>query len=174
MRVLVRSVAVAAIVSVSPAQAEVVASNANGFEIRQSGDLAVPPAAAFRTFEKIGGWWNPDHTYSGKAANLSLALKPGGCFCETLPGGGGIEHLRVAYVDPGKRAVLTGGLGPLLFEATAGVLDVRIAPAGAGSRLTLTYRAAGFAKGGADKLAQIVDQVLGEQVKRLVAAAAKA
>ena len=32
--------------------------------------------------------------------------------------------------------------------------------------MTLNYRAAGFAKGGADKLAPLVDQVLAEQMKR--------
>ena len=33
--------------------------------------------------------------------------------------------MRVTYVDPGKRIVLTGSLGPLLYEATAGVMDVQ-------------------------------------------------
>jgi hypothetical protein len=29
------------------------------------------------------------------ALNLSLQLRPGGCLCEILPLGGGVEHLRV-------------------------------------------------------------------------------
>jgi len=91
---------------------------------------------------------------------------PGGCFCERFPKGGGIEHMRVTYVDPGKRVLLTGALGPLLFEATAGVMDVQVKSSAGGSQLTLDYRAAGFAKGGAEKLAPLVDQVLSEQLKR--------
>ena len=57
---------------------------------------------------------------SGNSANLSLALTPGGCFCERFPKGGGIEHMRVTYVDPGKRVVLTGALGPLALRSDDG------------------------------------------------------
>ena len=34
--------------------------------------------------------------------------------------------MRVTYVDPGKRIVLTGALGPLLYEATTGVMDIQV------------------------------------------------
>jgi len=97
---------------------------------------------------------------------LSFAPAPGGCFCESFPEGGGIEHMRVTYVDPGKRMILTGSLGPLLYEATTGVMDVQVKSTAGGSQLTLDYRVAGFANGGADKLAPIVDGVLASQMKR--------
>jgi hypothetical protein len=74
--------------------------------------------------------------------------------------------MRVTYVQPGERMVLTGSLGPLLFEATAGVMDVKVERIAGGSRVTMNYRAAGFAKGGAANMAPLVDQVLGEQMKR--------
>lgn len=151
----------------TPASAEVVSASSNGFEVRQTINLVVPPAIAFASFADMPAWWDPEHTYSGKSENLSLTLVPGGCLCERFPDGGGIEHMRVTYVDPGKRVVLTGALGPLLYEATAGVMDVQIKPTAGGSQLTLDYRAAGFAKGGADKLAATVDQVLAGQMKRL-------
>jgi hypothetical protein len=163
MRRLLFSLALAA----SPAAAEVVSASPNGFEVRQTVNLVVPPETAFSSFADIGAWWNPEHSYSGKSENLSLSLTPGGCFCERFPEGGGVEHLRVAYVEPGKRLILTGALGPLLYEATTGVLDVQVKSTGAGSQLTLDYRVAGFAKGGADKLAGAVDQVLADQMKRL-------
>jgi hypothetical protein len=126
----------------------------------------VPPAAAFDAFRNIGAWWDPEHTYSGDSANLSLALVPGGCFCELLPKGGGIEHMRVTYIEPGKHVVLTGALGPLLYEAVTGVMDVQVKTIAGGAQLTLDYKAAGFAKGGADKLAPAVDSVLAGQMKR--------
>ena len=152
----------------TPAAAEVVSVSPNGFELRHTVNLVVKPEVAFASFANVPGWWNEEHTYSGDSKNLSLDLRSGGCFCERIPeGGGGIEHLRVTYVDPGKRAVLTGALGPLLYEAVAGVMDVQIKSTAAGSQLTLDYRAAGFAKGGAEKLAPLVDQVLGDQMKRL-------
>jgi hypothetical protein len=68
--------------------------------------------------------------------------------------------------------VLTGALGPLLFEAVNGVMDLTIEPrSDGGSTLTMTYRAAGFASGNGDKLAPLVDRVLAEQVARLARAA---
>ena len=153
----------------APAQAEVVSSEASGFVLRHSAELPVAPAAAFASFLKIGSWWSPGHTYSGDSANLSLSAAPGGCFCERLKTGGGVEHMRVSFIDPSKRLVLTGGLGPLLYEATAGVMDVQVVPVGTGSRVTMEYKVAGFASGGADKLAAPVDSVLAEQFKRFIA-----
>jgi hypothetical protein len=151
----------------SPATADVVSANANGFEVRHSVNLVIPQQKAFSAFSEVQNWWSKDHTYSGTAANLSLQLRPGGCFCERLDNGGGIEHLRVTYVQPGERIVLSGSLGPLLYEATSGVMDVKVERIAGGSRITMDYRAAGFAKGGAAELAPIVDKVLGEQMKRL-------
>jgi len=151
----------------APAAAEIVSASPNGFEIRHTVNLVAKPEVAFSSFANVGAWWDKAHTYSGDAKNMSLELRPGGCFCEKIPkGGGGIEHMRVSYVEPGKRVVLTGSLGPLLFEAVAGVMDVQIKSSAAGSQLTLNYRAAGFANGGADKMAPLVDQVLAEQMKR--------
>jgi hypothetical protein len=156
----------ALIASASPAAAEVVSASSNGFEVRQTVNLVVPPADAFDAFRNIGAWWDPEHTYSGDASNLSLALVPGGCFCERLPKGGGVEHMRMAYIEPGKHVVLTGALGPLLYEAVTGVMDVQVKTIAGGAQLTLDYKAAGFAKGGADKLAAAVDSVLAAQMKR--------
>ena len=150
----------------APASAEVVSAGPNGFEIKHSVQLVAPPATVYAAFGRIGGWWAKGHTYSDDSANLRLSLTPGGCFCERLPNGGGVEHMRVTYVDPGKRVVMTGALGPLLYEATAGVMDVQIERLAGGARFTLNYRAAGFARGGAERLAPLVDQVLAEQVKR--------
>jgi hypothetical protein len=62
--------------------------------------------------------------------------------------------------------VLTGALGPLLYEAVTGVMDVQVKTIAGGAQLTLDYKAAGFAKGSADKLAPAVDSVLAAQMKR--------
>jgi hypothetical protein len=152
--------------SAAPASADVVNASPNGFEVRHTVNLVVKPEVAFKAFGNVAAWWNPEHTYSGSSANMSLALTPGGCFCERFPKGGGVEHMRVTFVEPGQHIVLTGGLGPLLYEATAGVLDVQVKSTAAGSQLIFDYRAAGFYKGGAEKLAPIVDQVLAGQMKR--------
>lgn len=154
------------ICSAMPAQAEVVHASANGFESRHVLEVADTPRQALSRFGDVAKWWNPDHSYSGKSENLRLGLKAGDCFCEALPDGGGVEHMRVAYVAPDNRLVMTGALGPLLYEAATGVMDVQFTPAATGTRVTMTYRAAGFAKGNADKLAPLVDRVLAEQMNR--------
>ena len=164
---MLKSIALLALaVSATPATAEVVSAEPHGFEIQHVVNLVIPQPKAFVAFGQVGQWWSKDHTYSGDAARMSLQLRPGGCLCETLDGGGGIEHMRVAYVKPGEQVVLTGSLGPLLYEATTGVMDVKVERIAGGSRVIMNYRAAGFAKGNAEKLAPLVDQVLGEQMKR--------
>ena len=158
----------------APASAEVVSSSPNGFEVQEVVNLVVPQPSAYAAFGQVGQWWNKAHTYSGDSARLSLQLRPGGCFCEPLDDGGGIEHMRVTYLKPGEQIVLTGSLGPLLYQATAGVMDVKFERIAGGTKVTMNYRAAGFAKGDGDKLAPQVDQVLAEQMKRYRAYAAKA
>ncbi len=151
----------------APASAVVVGADGHGFELRHTIDLPVAPAQALVAFGQIGSWWSKDHTYSGDASRLSLELRPGDCWCERLNDGGGVEHMRVALYQPGERIVLTGGLGPLLFEATSGVMAVRAIKTKAGSQLVINYRAAGFARANGTELALGVDQVLREQAERL-------
>jgi hypothetical protein len=165
--------ALLAIAVSAPASAEVVSASSNGFEVRETVPLVVPPDVAWSSFANISQWWDPDHTYSGKSENLTLSLQPGGCLCERFPKGGGVEHLRVTYVEPGKHAVLTGALGPLLYEGTVGVMDVQVKQVAGGAQLTLDYKVAGFANGGADKLAPDVDGMLAAQMTRLRAYAAR-
>jgi hypothetical protein len=71
---------------------------------------------------------------------------------------------------------ISGALGPLQEMATIGTMTWTIEPAkqGSGSTLTMTYAASGYAPGGMDKLADIVDTVLGQQVKLLKAYAESA
>jgi len=157
----------------APAAAEVVGADAHGFEVQESVSLVVPQGQAYAAFGRLGSWWSDEHSYSGKAANIRLTLQPGACMCEANPKGGGVEHMRVAVVMPGERIVMTGSLGPLLYEAAAGVMDVKFERIAGGTKVTMNYRAAGFAKGNADKLAPIVDSVLAEQMKRYRAFAAK-
>lgn len=156
----------ALLIAATPAAAEVVSADAHDFEVRETVPLVVKPDIAFAAFGELPAWWDPKHSYSGDSHNLSLNLVPGGCFCERLDGGG-VEHMRVTYVDlPGQHIVLTGALGPLLYEAVTGVMDIQVRRIAGGAQLILDYRVAGFANGNADKLAAVVDGVLAEQMKR--------
>ncbi|MEP7130772.1 MAG: ATPase [Sphingomicrobium sp.] len=148
----------------SPTTASVVHADNHGFEVSQSVDVRLSASDALAAFTRVSSWWMTDHTYSGNPANLSLDPRPGGCLCEKLPGGGGVEHLRVTYFEPGKILILTGAMGPLLHEAVNGVLIVHADEAQGGSRVTIDYRASGFFNGGGEKFAAMVDRMLGDSI----------
>ena len=57
--------------------------------------------------------------------------------------------MRVDLRPAGRARRADRRLGPLLYEATAGVMDVKVERIAGGSRVTMNYRAAGFAKGNA-------------------------
>ena len=101
------------------AQAEVVEATASGFSVRQSVQIAAPPERVYAALVSVGSWWSAEHTYSGSAANLRLEPKAGGCWCETLPNAGEVEHMTVVQVVPDKRITLRGALGPLQSSGVA-------------------------------------------------------
>jgi hypothetical protein len=90
-----------------------------------------------------------------------------GCLCEKLSLYAGIEHARVVYALPTKTLRLNGALGPLQAFGVTGSLTWQIDPAGAGTRLTMTYSVGGYADRPLADWAPIVDEVLVSQVKRL-------
>lgn len=152
-----------------PAGAEVVSASATGFVVRSQVTVAAEPAAAYRRFLDIGSWWDPEHSYSGDSRNLTLRAEPGGCFCETLPQRGFVEHLRVVFVQPGKLLRLEGGLGPLQEMGASGVMTLKFEPAQAQTLVTLTYVVSGYLPGkGLGEVAEPVDKVLLEQLQRFV------
>lgn len=157
----------------SPAAAEVKSATEQGFEVGSVTTIAAPPTKVYAALVDIGSWWNPDHSFSGDAKNMTIDSRPGGCFCEKLPDGGGVEHMRVAYVQPGQVLRLRGGLGPLQGEGVEGALTWTLKPAGAGTAIEMSYVVGGYVRMGAAKLAPLVDMVLGEQMARLKAEAEK-
>ena len=172
-----RNIAIICAVSLlaaGPAAAEVKSADANGFSIAWTATVAAPPDKLWAALGQIGRWWNSAHSWSGDAANISLDLRAGGCFCEVLPkSGGSVEHMRVVFADPGRLVRLTGGLGPLQSMALAGVMDWSLKPASGGTELSLRYTVSGAIPGGGQALAPAVEGVLGEQFGRLKAFAEK-
>jgi uncharacterized protein YndB with AHSA1/START domain len=162
-------IAALALAGSSPAAAEVKSSTPGGFEVEAKVTVAASAADVYAALGRIGEWWDPAHSYSGKGENLSLDSRIGGCFCERLEGGGAVEHLRVVYAQPGQLLRLQGGLGPLQAHAVAGTLTWTLKPAINGTEISQTYIVGGYIPGGADKLAPLVDQVLAEQLQRLQA-----
>lgn len=150
------------------AHAEIVSAAPAGFSIRQVVDApGVSPPTVWAALSDVAKWWDPEHTYSGDARNLSLEPIVRGCFCEKLGLYAGIEHAHVIYALPAKTLRLVGALGPLQEAAVTGSMTWQIDPAGGGSRITLTYNVGGYADRPLADWAPIVDETLGAQVKRL-------
>jgi uncharacterized protein YndB with AHSA1/START domain len=156
-----------AVVLAPAARAEVVDSGPSGFSLARTLEIAAPPAKVWDALGHIGAWWDSKHTFSGDAKNLSIELKPGGCWCETLPGGGGVGHMIIVFVRPGETVRAFGAIGPLQALGAAGAMTWTLKGAGAGATLTWTYDVGGHAPGGLAALAGPVDQVLGQQAARL-------
>ncbi len=155
-----------------PAWAEVRAASPSGFSVHETQTVRAAPGRAYESLRDIGHWWSSAHTFSHNALNLSLQLRPGGCFCEILPAGGGVEHLRVVFVEPGHRVVLHGALGPMQSMGLSGALVFTFVPAGSngagsGTVITLDYAIGGYFGDSTTDWPHIIDHVLAEQLRRL-------
>jgi uncharacterized protein YndB with AHSA1/START domain len=160
--------AVTSLGTASPAGAEVASVDPGGFSVKREATVQAQPAAAWTALTaSVGSWWNPEHSYSRDAKNLSIEARAGGCFCEKLPDGGGVEHMRVVYVAPGKALRMTGGLGPLQAHGLAGSLTWKLSPVEGGTAVQVVYEVGGRMAGGFEKIAPLVDGVVGEQLARL-------
>jgi hypothetical protein len=150
------------------AHAEIVNAGPGGFSIRHVVETpnAAPPLV-WAALSDVAKWWDPEHTYSGDARNLTLDPLVRGCFCEKLGLYAGIEHASVVYAQPAKVLRLNGALGPLQEFGVDGSMTWQIDPAAGGSRITFTYNVGGYADRPLSEWATIVDEVLGGQVQRL-------
>jgi hypothetical protein len=145
----------------------VVASGASGFVVREEVVFPGTPARAWWRLIRPQNWWSPEHTYSQNAANLSLTLQPGGCWCERLANHGFVRHMEVVLVQPGTTIRLLGGLGPLQGMGATGALTFTLkADLSGTTNVVAEYAVTVYSADGFAKLADAVDGVLGEQLKR--------
>jgi len=156
--------------AMAASRADVVDSTASGFTTRNVAVIAAAPAEVYhRLVKDVGRWWDPAHTYSKNAANLSIDDRAGGLFLEKLEGGGSVAHMTVAYAEPGQALRLLGGMGPLQALGLNGSMTWTLKPEGAGTQVELVYAVGGYRPGGLDAMAPIVDKVLADQLHRLKA-----
>lgn len=160
--------AVLALAFAGPATAELDNAGEHGFSVTHAVQTAASPDAVYEAMTgRIDQWWNGAHSWSGDASNLYLRTGPGGCFCEKLPGGGHVEHLRLIFERPGSELRFDGALGPLQTMPVTGRMIWRIEAADPGSRVTFVYHVTGRPAGGLAGIAPAVDGVIGEQLERL-------
>jgi len=170
MRLNLATPAILVAILAVPLRGEVIESTAAGFFVRNTATISAPPATVYTALtEKVGGWWDPVHTFSHDSHNLSLDAKPGGCFCERFPDGGGVQHMSVIFASPGKLLRLSGAIGPLQEAALAGTLTWNLSPAGNGTTVEMSYAVGGFRPAGFRDIPAVVDGVLRGQLARLKA-----
>jgi uncharacterized protein YndB with AHSA1/START domain len=148
-----------------PALAAVDDVTPGGFLVHHRVTVHAAPARAWDALVTPGRWWNPEHTWSGDAKNLSMDVRPGGCFCEKLANGG-MQHLAVVYAAKPEVLRLAGALGPLQGSGVAGAMTFTLKAHGDSTVVDLTYSVGGYMQGGLDKIASPADGMLGEQVGR--------
>lgn len=158
--------------SAPPATADVIDSSPAGFTVSKTVTVNASADVLWETLRAPQRWWAKEHTWSGDANNLFIDSQATGCFCEKLPGKGSVLHARLIYVDKGKLMRMEGAFGPLQAMAVTGVMSFEFTPQGDNATtLKMTYTVGGYMPGGLDKIAPMVDQVLGQQIDGLKAAA---
>src|SRR5689334_20132650 len=158
--------ALAVAIPALPAHADVKSAAADGMVLQFKGEVALSRDDAWSRLLNPALWWNGAHTYSGEAKNLSVDAVAGGCWCE-LWEGGEVEHGRVIYLKRNQAIRYNSALGPLQGLGVNAVLTFTLADGSAAGRTAVMVDmvVVGSSLSGLDKLAPVVDQVLGEQVK---------
>jgi hypothetical protein len=159
-----------------PASAEVVRATDNSFVSRHEVVVEADPKAVWLALISPADWWQSEHTWSGKAKNLSLMPKAGGCFCETIPEvdepgrftlEGSVEHMRVIQAYPESALRMVGSLGPLQSEPVTGVLTIAISKVEKGTRIVWEYNVGGPMRYEVPVISKAVDGVMGAQITAL-------
>ena len=154
------------LIAATPAAARVVESSESGFTVSASHQVAATPDQVWAALIQPARWWSKDHSWSGNAANFSLDPVVGGCFCERW-GANGAEHARVVFLAKDQQLRLRGAFGPLQGEAVTGTLTVTLKAEGKGTAVVFEYVVGGHARFALKDIATPVDQVIGEQARRL-------
>ena len=149
------------------AQPKVVAQSDYGFITENTVTIDANANQVWKTLiEDVDTWWPKDHSWWGKEGTFSITPAAGGCFCE-LSGERSAEHLRVVFVNPAKKLVMTGGLGPLQGMGLTGALTFELNEEKGSTIVTMTYRVHGYHPDGYTQLAPVVAQVQGLQLQGL-------
>ena len=156
-----------AVICAGRASAEVADATPEGFSVSETAHIAAPSDKVWAVLIAPQHWWGANHTFSRNAANLTFDAKAGGCWCETMPNGGAVQHMTVVFVLPGKLLRMRGAMGPMQEMAVTTVMTWSLKPSVDGTDITLVSANGGYVKGGLLNLAPVVDRVFGEQVNRL-------
>jgi hypothetical protein len=167
MKATLAFLVVATVLTGRSVEAEIVRKSPYSFRVEHKAASKAAPAELYRALGQIGRWWSSSHTLSGRADNLSLEIRAGGCFCEKWPEGD-VEHARVIETTKNRLLRLQGALGPLRELPVSTVWTFRLEAKGTGTELKVDYWVSGDMTLPVRKWAAPSDAVLAEQIGRLV------
>lgn len=149
-------------------KAEVLQSASDGFHIKIEKEVDVESKAAYRLFvDEFNRWYDPSHSYSQNAENLSIDLERQ-AMLETLPEGGFVRHMEVSFHQPGKSLRLLGGLGPLQTMGVSGCMEIKFVERDGKTVVVMEYVVTGASFQDLDRMSAPVDGVLEAQLRRFV------
>src|SRR5262245_16342096 len=131
------ALAIGAAVLAAAANAEVKSSAPDGLVIQIKEETSLSRNDAWARLLKIGSWWSDDHTYSGKAAMMTINPVAGGCWCEKWSGGE-VEHGRVIYIHPKETIRFSSALGPLQELGVNATLALTLSDGSAPGKTVIT------------------------------------
>lgn len=156
--------AAALAVMATPAAAEVSNRSDNGFSLNYERAVTASDEAILAAVGRPAAWWSDAHTYSGSASNITVDLRPGGCWCEALPGGG-VKHAETLLVWPAQRMVrFDAPFGPLQSMGAEAVLTMSWTGGASGRTLKWSFVVSGPGTGA---MADVIDGVMSVQFGRL-------
>ena len=155
--------AVAALALGAPVLAAVTESDDGGFVSAHQVEIAASPMRVFEALvAEVGEWWDPEHTYTGDAGNMTFNEFP--ALWERFSDEGFVRHMAIDMVRPPKTLRLSGGLGPLQPLAVTGSMTFDLVPIAEGTRISYRYVVNGRRL---QKWAGPVDRVMAGQLARL-------
>lgn len=155
--------AVAALALGAPVLAAVTESDDGGFVSAHQVEIAASPTRVFEALvAEVGEWWDPEHTYTGDAGNMTFNEFP--ALWERFSDEGFVRHMAIDMVRPPKTLRLSGGLGPLQPLAVTGSMTFDLVLVAEGTRLSYRYVVNGRRL---QEWAGPVDRVMAGQLARL-------
>lgn len=159
--------ALAIVCAATPVSADVISKSDDAFILNFEQRVEASPDVILSTIGQPAAWWSDDHTYSASAQNITLDMRPGGCWCEALPGGG-VKHAEVLLLWPEHRQIrFDAPFGPLQSMPAHTILTMTWGDMDGGSARLLkwTFVVRGFQTGA---VAEAVDGVMQDAFNRLV------
>jgi hypothetical protein len=149
------------------AHGEILFQDQSGFALRHEVSTTLAPGEVWDRLLEPNTWWDPEHTYSGDAANLSLADEAGAYWREDWSGGS-VLHGQILLMKTGEQLVLSAPFGPLMATGARCIWSITLTPDGqGGTTIQSTHRVVGAPGTGLEELAGPVDFVMGNGLRRL-------